>query len=60
MSTTQKVNSVNNAKPSAFCFNVKTKILVDVHIFISLPLRSNLYTISYKSNYGQASRHKFA
>ena len=36
-----KTKHCNNGKPSAYCFYVKTKMLVDFHIYISVPLMEN-------------------
>ena len=34
-----KYKKCHNGKPSAYCFYVKTKMLVDFHICISVPLK---------------------
>ena len=40
MRISQKSKHCYNAKPSAYHFYVKTKILVDLHICISVPLNA--------------------
>ena len=49
----QKVKGVFNVKSSTHCFHMKTKILVDFQICISVPLREREKKIKNKSEQDQ-------